>query len=186
MQVPIKRGMVIRHQNRVYFIDDFNERHTGQQRPVLHVQMRDVIDGRHIERTLDDLMPLQHVEYSYRPVKYEYHRGDEFVFMDLETYDEHELNEQQLGGFRPFLIEGQEFRVVLVEGRAVRLDAPEIVSLHVTTTAAPAHAVGSTGNVMKEATLENGLEVHVPLFIKNGDLIRVDTRTKVYAGKEKE
>src|SRR5262245_45742725 len=176
MHVPIKRGMVIRHQNRVYYIEDFHERHTGKQRPTVHVQMRDVLDGRHVERTLDDLTPVQQVEYAYRMMQYLYHRADAHVFMDSETFEETDLREDQLGGFRPFLKEGQEFRVMFIEGRAARLDLPEIVTLHVTDTAAPGHAVGAAGSVLKEATMENGLMVRVPLFIKNGDLIRVDTR----------
>jgi elongation factor P len=186
MHVPIKRGMIIRHQNRIWLVEDYQERHSGQQKPVVHVHMRDILDGRHVDRTVDELVPVQEVDYGYRMMQYLYHRAGGYVFMDNQTFDEHELAEDQLAGFKPFLKEGQEFRIMFVEGRAVRLDLPEFVSLHVTSTAAPEHSVGTAGSVLKEATLENGLVVRVPMFIKNGDLIRVDTRNKTYAGKEKE
>ena len=70
------------------------------------------------------------------------------------------------------------------DGRPLMLDMPEIIRLKVTQTAPPAHSVGMASNIQKEATLENELVVNVPLFIKNGDMIRVDTRTKTYVGKE--
>jgi elongation factor P len=184
--------MALRHENHVFVVEDFHERHTGKQKPVVHVQMRDLVDGRHVDRTLDDLLPVTEVEHNYRELQYLYHRpaegggGETHVFMDDATLDEFELSAAHLGGFEPFLSEGQEFRVMFVEGRPVRLELPEHVHLHVSETAAPEHAVGNVGSVMKDARLENGLMVKVPLFIKTGDLIRVDTRTRNYAGKEKE
>ena len=73
---------------------------------------------------------------------------------------------------------------MFLESRPVLIEVPEIVSAKVALTAAPSHSVGATANITKEATLENRLTLQVPLFIKTGDLIRVDTRTKTYAGKE--
>ena len=186
MNIPLKRGTILRHQNHLFFIEDFAERHTGKMRPVVHVKLRDVQDGRHVDRTLDELQPLQSIEHAYRNLQYLYHRGGSYIFMDNESFEEYELAEAQLLGFKPFLREGQEFRVMFVDGRPLMLDLPEIVTLKVAVTAAPQHAVGNEGSVLKEAELENGLTVHVPLFIKQGDLIRVDTRVHKYAGKEKE
>jgi elongation factor P len=197
MNIPIRRGMVVRHQNHVLVVDDFHERHSGKQKPVVHVDLHDVVDGHHVDRTLDELLPVSEVEHSYRRLQYLYHKPGEaggrgggaagtFVFMDNNTFDEFELGGAELGTFEPFLSEGQEFRVMFVEDRPVRLELPEIVSLHVTETSTPERGMGSAGSVMKEATLENGLVVKVPLFIKQGDLIRVETRSRAYAGKEKE
>jgi elongation factor P len=192
MNIPIRRGMALRHENHVFVVEDFHERHTGKQKPVVHVQMRDLVDGRHVERSLDDLLPVTEVEHAYRQLQYLYHRpgesgaGDVYIFMDDATLDEFELTAAHLGGFEPFLSEGQEFRVMFVEGQPVRLELPELITLHIRDTAAPEHAIGNAGGVMKEAVLENGLMVKVPLFIKTGDLIRVDTRTRSYVGKEKE
>jgi elongation factor P len=190
MNVPLWRGMVIRHQNHVFIIEDLSERHTGQQKPTLHVKLRDLLDGRHIDRTLDEVMPIQEVEHSSRELQYLYHRpgkdGDAYVFMDDTTLDEFELSTPQLAGFEPFLNEGQEFRVMFVDGQPARLELPDIIALHVTETAAPEHSIGAANSILKEARLENGLTVHVPMFIKRGDLIRVDTRARTYAGKEKE
>jgi elongation factor P len=183
MNVPIKRGMLIRHQGHVYFIDDFSERHTGKMKPTVHVVLRDARDGRHVNRALDDLLPLEEVTGGYRQMQYLYAKGDAFVFMDSSTFEQLELREAQLQGHQPFLKEGEEFRVLFAGEEPLRLEMPEIVTLTVADTAAPTHSVGSTGGVLKEATLENGLMVRVPLFIKSGDPIRIDTRTKTYVGK---
>lgn len=186
MNVPVRRGMVIRHQGRAWFVEDFHERHSGKQKPTVHVTLRDVLDGRHVERTLDELFPIQEVEHSYRMLQYLYQRGASYVFMDSQSLEEYELTARQLGEFAPFLAEGQEFRVLFIGAQPARLDLPDIVSLRVAETAAPERSVGPAGNVLKEAKLENGLVVRVPLFIRTGDLIRVDTRSRTYAGKEKE
>jgi len=176
--------MLIRHQNHLYVVADFQERHSGKQKPTVHVTLRDVRDGRQVERTLEQLEPIQEVAHAYRNAQYLYARGAARVFMDAETYEEFELGAVQLHGSEPFLKEGETYRVMFVEGQPLSLDLPEIVKLQVSETAAPGHSVGASASVMKEATLENGLTVRVPLFIKIGDTIRVDTRTKTYVGKE--
>ena len=186
MHVPIRKNSIIRHHGHLYYVEDYHERHTGQQKPTVHVKLKDLKDGRHVERTLDELMPLAEVEHSYRMLQYTYARGQTYIFMETETFDEHELDDQHLHGFVPFLIEGQEFRAMFVDGQLVNLETPESVALHVQTTAAAERSVGQGGSVMKEATLENGLTIKVPLFIKNGDLVRVHTADRTYAGKEKE
>jgi elongation factor P len=182
--IPLKRGMLIRHQNRLFTVEDFNERHTGKQKPTVHVTLRDIRDGHSADRTLDDLLPIQAVEHQHRTMQYLYARGPSRVFMDSETFEELELGPAHLHGCEPFLVEGEQYRVMFADGQPIMLEMPEIVSIKVKMTAAPGHSVGTAANITKEATLENGLEVRVPLFIKTGDVIRIDTRTKTYAGKE--
>lgn len=184
MNVPIKRGMLIRHQNHVFTIADFQERHSGKMKPTIHVQLRDVRDGRQVDRTLDELEPIQEVSHKIHQMQYLYPKGHAYVFMDCETFDEFELAGEQLRGGEPFLNEGDTYRVTFVDEKPLALDLPEIVPLKVVETAAPSHSVGAAASVLKEAVLENKLLVRVPLFIKLGDTIRVDTRTKTYVGKE--
>lgn len=184
MNIPLRRGMVIRHEGHLYVVTDFSERHTGKQKPTVHVSLRDVRDGRPVDRSLDDLQPIQEVEHGYRQVQFLYAKGGQHVFMDSQTFEEMELAAPHLHGCEPFLNEGAEYRVLFADGQPVSLEMPELVGLRVTSTAAPAHSVGAASNITKEAVLENNLEIRVPLFIKTGDLIKVDTRTKTYAGKE--
>ncbi len=184
MNIPVRKGMMLRHHGRLYFVDDIVEHHSGKQRPVFHVALRDAADQRHITRTLDELMPLEEVTFGLKTVQYLYARGEKRVFMDMESFEEIELSDAALMGFEPFLKEGDELRVLYAGDQALRLEVPANVELNVADTAAPSHAVGTGGNVMKEAQLENGLMVKVPLFIKTGDTVRVDTRTREYLGKK--
>ncbi len=184
MNIPLKRGMLIRHQNHLYTVTDFQERRTGKQRPTVHVSLRDIRDGHPVDRSLAELEPIEEVSSAYRQMQYLYAKGDRRAFMDTENFEEIELQPSQLHGCEPFLKEGEAYRVRFVDGQPLALDVPEIIHLGVAQTAAPSHQVGGASNVLKEATLENDLEVHVPLFIKMGDTIRVDTRTKTYVGKE--
>jgi elongation factor P len=182
--IPLKRGAWIRHEGHVYEISDFNERHSGKQKPTVHVSLRDVRDGRPVDRSLDDLLPIQEVDHAVRVMQYTYHKGDSLVFMDNETFEECEIPASQLDGRHVFLVEGTEYRVMCLEGAPVSVQVPDIVTIKVDITAPPGHSVGNAANVTKEATLENGLEVRVPLFIKPGDVIQLDTRTRKYAGKD--
>lgn len=184
MNIPLKRGMLIRHQNHVYTVVDFQERRTGKMRPTVHVSLRDVRDGRPVDRSLDQLEPIDEVPHAIRPAQYLYARGDACLFMDSETFEEFELTPEHLQGAGSFLKEGEQYRVVFVDNRPLSLDLPQCVPLRVAETAAPSHSVGNTASVLKEATLENGLVVRVPLFIKMGDTVRVDTRARTYVGKE--
>lgn len=182
--VPLRRGMLIRHQNHVYEVTDFSERHSGKMKPTWHVALRDVRDGHPVDRSLDELLPVVEVPHAFRRVQYLYPRGDLRVFMDAESFEECELGAAHLGGRGAFLVEGQEYRLACIDGQPASLEMPDSVPITVTFTAPPGHSVGGGSNVQKDATLENGLEVHVPLFIKTGDVIRIDTRTKTYAGKD--
>lgn len=180
----LRRGMLIRHQNHVYEVADFQERHTGKQKPTVHVALRDVRDGRPVDRTLNDLEPIDEVTRAFRQMQYLYRRDQTRVFMDCETFDEYELTEAQIRGGSEFLVEGQEYRVSFIDGSPAFLDLPDNIAVKIAMTAPPEHSVGVASNITKEATLENGLQIRVPLFLKTGDIIRVDTRTKTYAGKE--
>lgn len=183
MNVPVKRGVLLRHQNRFYFVEDVQEHHSGKSRPIYHVSLRDALDGRHIQRTMDELTPIEELACTYRPMQYLYAKGDAHIFMDSETFDEIELNPAQLQGFEPFLHEGDEFRVLCAGTTPLKLETPDSVTLKVVDTAAPSHAIGTAANVLKEAKLENKLEIRVPLFIKTGDAVRVNTHTRDYLGK---
>lgn len=182
--IPLKRGMLIRHQEHIYEVTDFQEHHSGKQKPTVHVALRDVRDHHPVDRTLHDLLPIVEVDRLWRRCQYLYLQGTTYVFMDSESFEQYELDESQLGGRAGFLVAGAEYRVVFVDGRLVSAEVPDIVPIKVTITAAAGHSVGGASNVLKEATLENGLMVRVPLFVKTGDTIRVDTRTRSYAGKE--
>jgi elongation factor P len=184
MNIPVKKGMLLKHHSRFYFVEDVKEHHSGKQKPTFHIALRDAQDGRHIERSVDELLPLEEVTSRYRNVQYLYAKGDHRVFMDGETFEELEFPTAQLHGCEPFLRDGDQYRVLYAGDTPLSLEMPDVVPLKVTNTAAPSHGTGGATSITKEAVLENGLEVRVPLFVKIGDTLRIDTRTRTYVGKD--
>jgi elongation factor P len=179
----LARGMVIRHEGELYTILDFRVVQTGKQKPTVHVKLRAMKTGHTGERTRDELGKLEEVATEVRQMQYLYASGQERVFMDTETFEQYPLGEELLGDAINFLVEEESYRIQMIEEQPVSLQLQSVVVLEVTDTAPVEHAGGST-NVHKEAVLNSGITVHVPLFIKNGDKIRVKTENREYQGKE--
>lgn len=179
----LRKGMVIRHEGHLYVVLDFTRVQTGKQKATVHVKLRSPAGGNTTERTLDQLGQIEEVPTEVRPMQYLYSAGAERVFMDTESFEQFPLDADTLGDSVPFLVEEETYRFLTVEGRPFSLQLPTIVVLEVADTAPVEHAGGGT-SVQKEARLASGLIVRIPLFIKNGDRIRVGTEHRDYQGKE--
>ena len=179
----LHKGMVIRHEGELYSILDFNVAQTGKQKATVHVKLKAIKTGHTGERTLDQLGKIEEVPTEIRSMQYLYASGQERVFMDTELYEQYPLNKDMLGECVPFLVEEETYRILMIEGNPVSIQLPPIVILEVVDTAPVEHAGGTT-NVHKEAKVNSGIVVQVPLFIKNGDKIRVKTENREYQGKE--
>ena len=179
----LRRGMVVRHEGHLFTVLDFKVAQTGKQKPTVHVKLKSLASGHTGERTLDQLGKIEEVPTEVRAMQYLYASGDEHVFMDSESFEQYELGPEVLGNSADYLVEEETYRFLTIEGRPVSIQLPPVVVLEVVDTARVEHAGGST-NVSKEAKLASGLVVNVPLFIKNGDKIRVGTEKHDYQGKE--
>ena len=179
----LRRGMVIRHEGQLYAVAEYSTAKTGKQKATVHVKLRALRDGHQTERTLEQLGKIEEVPAAIRQMQYLYAAGQERVFMDAETFEQYTLGADVLGDGSDMLVEEETYRFLTVEGQPVGIQLPPVLVLEVVDTAPPEHAGGST-NVMKEARLNCGLEIRVPLFIKNGDRIRVGTADRDYQGKE--
>ncbi len=179
----LHKGMVIRHEGQLFTVLDFGIAQTGKQRPTVHVKLRSVKTGHTGERTLDELGKIEEVPAEVRQMQYLYASGQERVFMDSTSFEQYPLGEDILGDAMEFLVEEETYRFLTIEEQVVAIQLPPIVVLEVVDTAPVEHAGGTT-NVHKEAKLAGGLVVHVPLFIKNGDKVRVKTDNREYQGKE--
>jgi elongation factor P len=179
----LRKGMVIRHEGQLFTVLEYKVAQSGKQKPTVHIKLRSLSTGHTGERTLDQLGAIEAVPAEVRDMQYLYASGPKRVFMDVETYEQYELEQDVLHDAVDFLVEEQTYRLQTIEGQPVALQLPGQVVMEVTDTAPPEHAGGGS-NVYKEATLAGGLLAHVPLFIKNGDKIRVNTETREYQGKE--
>ncbi|MHC4067583.1 MAG: elongation factor P [Planctomycetota bacterium] len=179
----ISRGMVIRHQGQPYVVLECTKAQTGKQKATFHVKLRSLTTNHTTERTLDQLGEIEEVPTEVRHMQYLYASGEDRVFMDTESFEQHSLGEDVIGDGSGLLVEEETYRFLTIEGRPVSVQLPPTLVLEVVDTAAVQHAGGST-HVSKEAKLASGLVVRVPLFIKNSDKIRVGTEKHDYQGKE--
>ena len=179
----LHKGMVIRHEGQLFTVLDFRLAQTGKQKPTVHVKLRSVSTGHTGERTLDQIGQIEEVPSEIRQMQYLYADREEHVFMDTETYEQYPLSADVLGDSVEYLIPEETYSVLMIEGQAITLRLPPIVVMEVVDTAPPEHAGGAT-NVQKEAKLNSGIVIQVPLFIKNGDKIKVKTENREYQGKE--
>jgi elongation factor P len=177
-----KRMMVLMLDGVPHVIEDFHTSGTAQTRHKLHTRLRQLKSGRIIERVFAENERVPVAQLETRRATYSYSQGDTQVFIDADTFDEFQLNNEQLGERRWFLKENAEYKALLLDGRLLDIVVPPQISLTVIDTAPPIR--GGSDSAWKEATLETGLQIMVPLFIARGETIRVDTSAKKYAGRE--
>jgi elongation factor P len=177
-----KRMMALMLDGAPYIIEDFHVSGTAQTRHKLHVRLKHLLSGRFIEKVFAENERVPLIELETKHVTYSYSQGGTHVFMDVTSFEELDLNDEQLGERRWFLKEEQEYKVLMLDGRVADLIVPAQIPLKVIDTAAPVR--GATDTAWKEAKLETGLQIMVPLFISKGETIRVDTVEKKYAGRE--
>ena len=179
----LHKGMVIRHEGQLYTVLDYQLAQTGKQKPTVHIKLRNIKGGHPTDRTLDQLGKLEEVDAEIRQMQYLYAAGEERVFMDTESYEQYSLGKDLLRDCTDLLVEEEVYRCQFAEGELVGVQLPDFVVLEVADTAPVEHAGGHV-NVQKEAKLASGLVVQVPLFVKNGDKIRINTEKRQYLGKE--
>jgi elongation factor P len=177
-----KRQMVLMLDGAPHVVEDMHTSGTAQTRHKLHTRLRHLLTGRLIDRVFAENERVVVADLETRPVTYSYAQADGQVFIDAETYDEFEFSNEQLGERRWFLKENAEYKALRLDGKLLDIVLPPQIALKVVDTVPPARG-GATAE-WKEAKLETGLPIMVPLFIANGEMIRVDTAGKKYLGRE--
>ncbi len=177
-----KRLMVLMLDGSPHVIEDMHTSGTAQTRHKLHTRLRHLTTGHVIERVFSENERVAVAPLETRRATYSYAQGGMQVFIDVETYDEFELSNEQIGERRWFLKENEEYKALVLDGRLLDIVFPPQVPLKVVDTAPPVR--GGVDSAWKEAKLETGLTIMVPLFIARGETIRVDTAAKKYAGRE--
>jgi elongation factor P len=176
-----KRGMLLLLDNMPHYLEDFHTSGTAQTRHKLHVRLRNLKTGRLVDRTFAENERVPVGQLEHRLVQFSYKQGDTYAFLDTKTFEEVNLSTEQAGDRRWFFKENEEYKALFLEGNLIDIVLPPQVTLLVADTAPPSR--GGSDTAWKEATLETGLELMVPLFIAKGEMIRVDTQERKYAGK---
>jgi elongation factor P len=179
-----KRGLTVMLDGAPHAIENFNTTGTAQTKHKVHARLRNLKSGHLIDRTFTETEGLPIADLVHRRVQFSYHSGPDYVFSDVETYEELLLGAGLIGERRWFIKENVEYRALLLDGKLLDIALPPQVTLQIVETDPPIR--GSSDSTWKPAKLETGLEIMVPLFIANGEKIHVDTTGRKYAGRESE
>ncbi|MEW6746541.1 MAG: elongation factor P [Planctomycetota bacterium] len=185
MALELKKNQCILVDGDPHVVLDVWTTGTAQRKRTVHARIRSVKTHRVVERSFTDIERIEVRELETKNLQYLYQSGKTFSFMDQQSFETYELPETLIGESQWALKEGENYLVRYFEGLPVDIVVPPSVIMRVTGTAPPVKR-SEGGNVRKEATLEAGITVMVPQFISEGDLIKVDTRTREYIGKESE
>lgn len=181
----IKNGTCIRMDGRLYFVIDFLHVKPGKGNTFMRTTLKDVVDGRVLERRFNIGEKLEDVRVERRPYQFLYKEGDDYIFMNQETFEQHPVAHDLINGV-DFLLEGMILEVVSDSSTDTILfaDTPTKVQMKVTYTE-PGLKGDTATNTLKPATVESGATVRVPLFISEGEVIEIDTRDGSYVGRVK-
>ena len=180
----LRRGMMIVEDGQLFQVLDRDLKTPGNLPSKLRIKVKNIKTGFVNDKRVH---PEDKVEQAYldtRPMQYLYKEGDDFVFMDNETFDQIHLNKEWVGEQMLFLKENDEVKVTMYEGKPLSLELPNTVELQVTETD-PALKGATAAAQYKPATLETGLKISVPPFIAIGDVVAIDTRTGEYLSRAK-
>ncbi len=180
-----KNGKVIEDDGQILQIIHFQHHRKSQSAAVYRTTLRSLATGAVIEKSYASGTKFREVPVTRREKTYIYDDGDNAVFMDVETFDQVSFPRERLGAGAKFLMENMQVLGVYVDGRLENIEMPPNVILEVASTV-PGVKGDSVSNMVKPATLSTGLDLTVPLFIKEGDKIKVDTRTGKYLERVKQ
>jgi elongation factor P len=175
----LKSGNRVLIDGEVYVVIEANLQAMGRGRGRVVVKMRHLISGRVIERTFRSTEGVEIADAEFRDMQYLYRENEDYIFMDNESYEQHTVSEDIVGAASHFLKEGTTVKSTLFEGRIIGIELPLKMDFKVIETYDAVKGDTAT-NVSKDATIETGHVVKVPLFIKQGDRVRVNTTTEEY------
>ena len=175
----LRKGTTFTLDGELYKVIDFQHHKPGRGKAVIRTKIRNLRSGATIDKNFISGDKVEDVRIDRIAVQYLYNDGTFYYFMNNDTYEQIPLSAAVLGESIQYLVDNMELNISSYEGEAIDIDLPINVDLRVVE--APMAIAGDTATgVTKEVTLESGLKVNVPLFVKESDTIRVDTRTGEY------
>jgi elongation factor P len=180
----IRKGLKIQIDGTPFAVVDFQFVKPGKGVAFTRTKLRNMMTGAVIERTYRSGEKLEPANLEERQMQFLYVEGNMYVFMDTTTYDQIQLSEEQLGDNRYYMKDGIMVDVLLFDQNAIGVTPPNFVELEVVSTEPGFKGDTSSGST-KPARLETGLEVNVPLFVNQGEILKIDTRTASYTERVK-
>ena len=181
----LKKGTVCQIDGKPYRVIEYGQKVMGRGGSIVNVKLKNLIDGSVIPKTFKGQDKIEMAEVSNKTVQYLYNDGELFYFMDPASFEQFELNADIVDSAASYLKEGDELTLQFFGEKVINVELPKNLYLEVTY-AEDVVKGDTTSSVLKDATLETGLTVKVPAFIKVGDVISVDTATGDYRERKKD
>ncbi len=178
----LKNGMTLNLDGQLWNVIEFQHVKPGKGGAFVRTKMRSVLSGKVVEKTFNAGVKVEVASVEKRDMQFLYRDGDDFIFMDSTNYDQISISKQTVGDAVNYMLENSDAIVAMHEGNPLFIELPASVELVVTYTEPGLQGDRSSGGT-KPATVETGISVQVPLFIKQDEKILVDTRTGAYLGR---
>ncbi len=178
----LKNGLVLNLDGQLWSVVEFQHVKPGKGGAFVRTKLKNVLSGKVVDKTFNAGTKVETATVDKRDAQYSYRDGDDFVFLDSETYDQISISEQTVGDSAHFLLEGQDVIVAIHDGTPLYVELPAAVVLEITYTEPGLQGDRSTGGT-KPATLETGYDIQVPLFLETGTKVKVDTRSGDYLSR---
>jgi elongation factor P len=181
----IKNGTVLRIDGNLWSVIEFQHVKPGKGGAFVRTKMKNVLSGKVVDKTFNAGIKVETANVDRRDFQYLYMDGEDFVFMDNDTYDQINVSAATVGDAKDYMLEGMSVMLASNDGTPLYIELPASVVLEITYTEPGLQGDRSTGGT-KPATLETGAEIQVPLFLEQGVKVKVDTRTGDYLGRVSE
>lgn len=178
----LKNGLVLKIDNQLWAVVEFQHVKPGKGGAFVRTKLKNVLSGKVVDRTFNAGVKVETAIVDKRTMQYSYKDGDDFIFMDMDTYEQLIVSDAVVGESAKYLLENQEAVVAIHEGLPLYVELPASVELVIEYTEPGMQGDRSTGGT-KPAKLETGAEVAVPLFLVVGEKIKVDTRDGSYISR---
>lgn len=178
----LRKGLKIEIEGAPYIVTDFQFVKPGKGQALYRCKLKNLLTGSTLDRTYRSVESIDKPDLSQQKLVYSYKDGDHYVFMDQETYDQVPIDAKVLGDQQYFLAEDMEVEFLFHNNQPIEVTLPTFVEKTILETEPGARGDTAT-NVMKPAKVEGDYEVQVPIFVNEGDTIRIDTRTGKYADR---
>jgi len=179
----LREGSLFISDNQKYLVLKYQHIKKGRGQAVIRVKVQNIVTKSNTELTFSNEEKLEEFNAEKRSAQFLYKEGDSFYFMDSDNFEQYELKSENIEAKERFLLEGMKVVMMFVEGEPLSIDLPKSVVLEVTQTE-PANAGNTATGALKNAVMETGYTLSVPLFIKTGDKIKINTETGKYTARE--
>ena len=181
----LKKGQIFQWEGEPFRVVEYNQKVVGRGGSIVNVKIKSLMDGKVLAKTFKGNESIEPADVSNQTVQYLYNDGSTFFFMNNDTFEQFEIAADIIGDNAGYLKEGDQVQAQLFNGNVINIELPKNVYLEVTY-AEDVVKGDTTSSVLKDATMETGITVRVPAFIKTGDIISVSTEDGTYRERKKD